>query len=142
MRNFRIARIAAGRASAATPAATSLSRSFLSLALACSLIPLFAAGGCRKGEKHYSLQGEVISADPARGILVIKEDKIPGYMAAMTMSYIVADPRELRGLQPGDIVKGELVVSQENTKVTHIALVKKAKPAGPPASTPPPSKNE
>ena len=132
-----------GPGSTVRPAAYLSHRFTLWIVFALLLIPVLAVCGCRKSAaKHYAFQGEVVAADPAQGMLVIKEDEIPGYMSAMTMSYAAADPSDLRGLQPGDFVKGELVVSEESTKVRHIALVKNARPAEPAASLPRPEKKE
>jgi Cu/Ag efflux protein CusF len=115
----------------------------LFLSFAAFLLPVLLFAGCsKKKEKRYSVQGRVISVQQAQGILEINEDAIPGYMGAMPMSYVVADPAELRGLQPGDVVKADLVISNGIAKLENIAIVRKASPAELPPSASPPQKKE
>jgi protein SCO1/2 len=91
-----------------------------------ALICVGLAGGCQSApEKHYSIQGEVISADPAKKLLTVKHGDIPGLMPAMTMSYQVAEPKQIESLQPGDKISAELVVSENKGRLEKIVLVSK-----------------
>jgi protein SCO1/2 len=84
------------------------------------------AEGCQSApEKHYSIQGEVISADPAKKLLTVKHGDIPGLMPAMTMSYQVADPKQIEALQPGDKISADLVVSESKGRLEKIVLISK-----------------
>jgi Cu/Ag efflux protein CusF len=66
---------------------------FLILAV---LICLGFATGCQSApEKHYPIQGEVISSDAAKKLLTVKHGDIPGLMPAMTMTYQVAEPKQM-----------------------------------------------
>jgi Cu/Ag efflux protein CusF len=85
----------------------------------------FAAGCQSKPEKHYPIQGEVISADAANKLLTVKHGDIPGLMPAMTMTYQVAEPKQMETLQPGDEINADLVVSKNKGRLEKIALVSK-----------------
>jgi protein SCO1/2 len=90
------------------------------------LICLGFVAGCQSApEKHYSIQGEVISADPAKKLLTVKHGDIPGLMPAMTMTYQVAAPRDIESLQPGDKITADLVVSETKGRLEKIVVVSK-----------------
>jgi Cu/Ag efflux protein CusF len=130
------------RAAPPLPVRAFLRQGITLFALAAFLFPaLFLSACAKKAERHYSLQGKVVSVDSAQGILEIDEDEIPGYMAAMKMSYAVAHPDELRGLQPGDIVKAELVFPNGLAKLEKVTLVQKGAPVAP-LPAPAPEKKE
>ena len=61
-------------------------------------------------EKRYPITGEVISSDPARKILIVHHDEIPGYMPEMTMEFIVA-AGDLAIAQPGMRIRAEMIPS-------------------------------
>jgi protein SCO1/2 len=92
-------------------------------------VVLICAGigvGCRSApEKHFSIQGEVISADPAKKLITVKHGDIPGLMPAMTMTYQVAEPKQIETLQPGDKITADLVVSDSKGRLEKIELVSK-----------------
>jgi len=102
------------------------------MALLLGFLACLAAACQSEPEKHYSLQAEVISVGAPRELIVVKHGEIPGLMPAMTMSYAVADAREIENLQPGDKITADLVVSESKGRLEKIALVSKAnaKPAG------------
>jgi protein SCO1 len=90
------------------------------------LICLGFAAGCHSApEKHYPIQGEVISADPAKKLITVKHGDIPGLMPAMTMTYQVAAPKEIETLQPGDKITADLVVSETKGRLEKIVVVSK-----------------
>jgi protein SCO1/2 len=90
------------------------------MALICTA---FAAGCQSAPEKHYPIQGEVISADTANKLLTVKHGDIPGLMPAMTMTYQVAEPKQMQTLQPGDKITADLVVSENKGRLEKIAVV-------------------
>jgi len=96
---------------------------FLSfLILVCGLLGV----GCQSApEKRYPIQAEVISSNPERQMITVKHGDVPGLMPAMTMSYMVADPKQIEGLGPGDKISAELVVSDSKGRLEHIVLVSK-----------------
>jgi protein SCO1/2 len=85
----------------------------------------FAAGCQSAPEKHYPIQGEVISIDPAKKLITVKHGDIPGLMPAMTMTYQVAEPKQIETLQPGDKITADLVVSESKGRLEKIVLVSK-----------------
>ena len=76
-------------------------------------------------EKHYPIQAEVISTDSAHKLITVKHGDIPGLMPAMTMTYQVAEPRQIETLQPGDKITADLVVSESKGRLEKIELVSK-----------------
>ena len=85
----------------------------------------FAAGCQSAPEKHYPIQGEVISADAPKKLLTVKHGDIPGLMPAMTMTYQVAEPKQMETLQPGDKITADLVVSENKGRLEKIGVVSK-----------------
>jgi len=85
----------------------------------------FAAGCQSAPEKHYPIQGEVISVDEGKKLITVKHGDIPGLMPAMTMTYQVAEPKQIESLQPGDKIAADLVVSESKGRLETIALVGK-----------------
>jgi protein SCO1 len=84
------------------------------------------AAGCQSApEKHYPIQGEVISVDAGKKLIMVKHGDIPGLMPAMTMTYQVAEPKQLETLQPGDKIAADLVVSESKGRLEKIVLVSK-----------------
>lgn len=86
-----------------------------------------------KGAKRYVLTGRVVSVDKPTQSLNVDGDAIPGFMAAMTMSYQVKDGSALDKLSPGDQIKAEIVVGDEGAYLENIVVTKKATTtSGPP----------
>src|SRR5258708_25464677 len=67
----------------------------------------FAAGCQSAPEKHYPIQGEVISVEVGKKLITVKHGDIPGLMPAMTMMYQVAEPKQIETLQAGAKVTSE-----------------------------------
>ncbi|HYE30307.1 MAG TPA: SCO family protein [Methylomirabilota bacterium] len=60
----------------------------------------------------YQVRGIIQRFDDDESV-VIKHEEIPGYMQAMTMPFDVKDTNELAGLQPGDVVRFNLVITSD-----------------------------
>ena len=58
-------------------------------------------------------------------MITVKHGDIPGLMPAMTMSYMVANPKEIEKLGPGDKITADLVVSESKGRLEKIVLVSK-----------------
>lgn len=62
-------------------------------------------------ERRFPLTGKVVSADPAKSVMVVSHDEVVGYMPAMTMEFKVS-----RGdaslAKPGARIRAELVVEK------------------------------
>jgi protein SCO1 len=90
--------------------------------------------GCQRAhEKHYPVQGEVISVDVPTQMIMLKHGDIPGFMPAMTMDYKVADAKQMAELKPGDTISADLVVRENIGHLEKIVVLTKAAP--PPAAT-------
>ena len=83
-------------------------------------------------EKRYALQAEVISLDGLHKLITVKHGDIPGLMPTMTMTYTVADPRQIEKLQPGDTISADLVVSDTKGWLEKIVLIAKSSGQPPP----------
>jgi Cu/Ag efflux protein CusF len=76
--------------------------------------------------KRYPLTGRVVSVDKPTQSMNVDGDAIPGFMAAMTMSYQVKDASVLDKLSPGDQIKAEIVVANDGAYLENVVLAQKA----------------
>jgi len=86
----------------------------------CLMIVVLAAAlaGCRAAPapvnvREFPLTGQVLTIKPDRTEARVKHDDVKGFMDAMTMDFIVKDPKQLEGLQPGDLIAATLVITDE-----------------------------
>jgi len=103
----------------------------------CLAFSLSACG--RSDERTFTLQGQVLSLEPARKLLTVKHEEIKGFMPAMTMPYEVRDTRLLDGLAPGDLINATLVVVSNGAYLSAIKKVGQAPLEKPPPEAPNPS---
>ena len=84
------------------------------------LVP--AIGACGRGgePKTHTVRGQVATVLKEGGELVVDHEDVPGYMPAMQMTLVVADPAEARGLQPGDKVRFTLHVAERGAWIDGI----------------------
>lgn len=61
--------------------------------------------------------------------VVIAHEEIPDYMVAMTMDFDVKDKAELKGLQPGDYLAFQMVVTKDDGWIENLRKVPGAPPA-------------
>jgi Cu/Ag efflux protein CusF len=76
--------------------------------------------------KRYKLTGRVVSIDKAAHSINVDGEEIPGFMAAMTMSYQVKDSGVLEKLSPGDQIKAEIVMGNDGVYLEDIVPAEKA----------------
>jgi protein SCO1/2 len=107
-------------------------RTFVILA-AGILSSVLAGCEAKPEEKHYPIQAEVIAIELPKKLITVKHGDIPGLMPAMTMSYVIAIPKEAESLAPGDKITADLVVSNYKARIEKIVLLEKAKPNPTPA---------
>jgi len=87
--------------------------------------------------RTYELVGQILTVGPDRRGVVVKHDDIPGFMPAMTMTYLVKDPVVLDGRVAGDLVKATLKVSGGEAWLTEITKTGEAPlPADAPEKVP------
>ncbi len=78
-------------------------------------------------DQTYTLTGRVISKQPATQQLIIDNDDIPGFMAAMTMPYAVKDPDGFQRVQPADVIRADVIVEQPGKFwLEHVTVIGKA----------------
>src|SRR3954471_17943817 len=107
------------------------------LPVALCLCLLLAVTACTKTDQRtFTLQGQVLSLEPARKQLTVKHEEIKGFMPAMTMPYDVRDEKLLNGLSPGDLVNATLVVVSNGAYLSSIRKVGEAPLEKPPAEAP------
>jgi Cu/Ag efflux protein CusF len=90
------------------------------LGLSC-LITMPPASAQNAGKKSYTFRGVVQSVDAKAGRLTVANEKIEGWMDAMTMGYAVDKPEELKGVKAGD--KIEATVYDGDYKLYNIKVV-------------------
>ena len=83
--------------------------------------------GCHNSTATYTLTGRVIGKQPGTQQLIIDNDNIPGFMAAMTMPYAVKDPEGFQRVQPADVIRADVIVEQPGKFwLEHLAIIGKA----------------
>lgn len=107
------------------------------------LFALLFATGCKpeasaptpsvSTNQTYAVRGVVQAIAPDLRHATIQHEKIPGYMAAMTMDFSVRDTNELNGLAPGDEIAFTLVVTADDDWIEHLQRVGKTAVTNAPA---------
>ncbi len=84
------------------------------------LLSVFLFTACQKTDtqtasadaKRYPIKGKVVSVDKANKKAVIEHEEIPGFMEAMTMSFLIKEDWVWNDLTPGSDIRAELVVDE------------------------------
>lgn len=71
--------------------------------------------------KVYDVTGKVVSLDPAKKVVTLDHEDIPGFMKAMTMEFPVADAKLLDGMKAGDAVRGTITADGGSYAITSLA---------------------
>ena len=98
---------------------------FLSLTLALLLAVTFITAQTKSGKKSYVFKGTVIEVDAGTKNLTVANEKIEGWMDAMTMKYEVDNPDILKQLKKGDRI--EATVYDGDTKLYKVRLAAPAR---------------
>jgi protein SCO1/2 len=77
------------------------------------------------------VNGLVKELEPDGKTVVIQHEAVSNYMAAMTMPFEVRDPKELRGLKPGDAISFRLIVTSKEGWIEGITRRQKSAEALP-----------
>lgn len=93
------------------------------MALAILLAVTLALG--QNAKKSYVFKGTVTDVEASSKKLVVANENIPGWMAAMTMNYEVDDPGVLKTLKKGDRI--EATVYDGDTKLYKVKVVAQPK---------------
>jgi len=86
------------------------------------VIVALMALACSKAEKprQYVLRGYVVRLDPNTNLASIHNEKIEGWMDAMTMQYPVEDRKEYLALRKGEKITATVNVSNEGFWLTNV----------------------
>jgi protein SCO1/2 len=76
--------------------------------------------------KKYHLEGTVVSIDRQQKRVIVDGKDIPGFMAAMTMPYPVADDQTLDRVKPGDQITADIVATGSDYHLDNVVVAKKA----------------
>ena len=68
--------------------------------------------------RRYEMVGQIMAVRPDTREVEVKHNDIPGFMPAMTMTYIVKDAAVLQGRTPGDLITATLMVSPGDAWLT------------------------
>jgi protein SCO1/2 len=109
-----------------------MSRSLCPRALAAALVVIIAAACGSSDRREYTLQGQILTLSPTGLEASIKHEEIPGFMAAMTMSYKVRDKAEFAELKPGDLITSTLVIVSNDAYLKDVRKVGEAPLEAPP----------
>ena len=97
-----------------------------SLAIASCLIT------CHKEQplpqQRYDLRGKVVAVDANTGTVTVAHQSIPGYMGAMTMSFIVKDRWAFKVLKPGQSISATLVIEGDHSWLEGLVVTEEGKP--------------
>ena len=96
-----------------------------------------SAQAAAPGRRTFVVNGLVKELEPDGKTVVIQHEAVSNYMGAMTMPFEVHDPKELRGLKPGDAISFHLVVTSNEGWVEDIAHRQIPAAAAPPAPAAP-----
>jgi protein SCO1/2 len=99
--------------------------------LLCGL--LLALAGCKPASststtatatnQTFAVRGVIQQIPPDLRHVTIKHEKIPGYMAAMTMDFSVRDTNALAGFAPGDEITFTLVVTADDDWIENLKKI-------------------
>ena len=70
--------------------------------------------------QKYDANGILIQVDQSHQTITVSCKEIPGYMAAMTMSFPVRDPKTLDHLEPGTAIDFSLVVDKNSSYADNV----------------------
>ena len=79
-----------------------------------------SASSTAPAAKVYDVKGKVVSLDPAKKVVTLDHEDIPGLMKAMKMEFAVEDAAVLDGLAAGDRVTGKLKADGGSYVVTSL----------------------
>jgi protein SCO1/2 len=82
----------------------------LALAVASCGGPATHAGASTEGAKRYALRGQIVRLEDGGKIVVVRHQKIEGWMDAMTMEFPVRDSRDAESLHAGDQITATVFV--------------------------------
>jgi len=103
------------------------------------MVPAACSKKAAPQPRRYQLVGKVVSVDKDHAILLVDGKEIVGFMTAMTMPYPVRDAKSLAGLNAGDEITADVVVTDGgDAYLENIVVTKKSDGKGPTGTSNPP----
>lgn len=88
-----------------------------------ALCAFLSTSACSAPEaREYPLKGQIIAVKPDTHELTISHEDIPGLMPGMVMTFRAADPREMEGREPGQVITATLVVHDTHSDLKDIVV--------------------
>ena len=78
-------------------------------------------------QQRFDLQGTVVAVNKNEGSVTVAHKAIPGYMAAMTMDYLLKDKWAFDALKPGQTIHATLVVASDHAWLEGIVISEEGK---------------
>jgi protein SCO1/2 len=104
-----------------------------------AIVPAACSKKAAPQPRRYQLVGKVVSVDTDHAILLVDGKEIVGFMTAMTMPYPVRDAKSLAGLNAGDEITADVVVTDGgDAYLENIVVTKKSDGKGPTGTSNPP----
>ncbi len=79
-------------------------------------------------QRRFDLRGKVVAVDTNAGTVAVAHHAIPGYMGAMTMSFIVKDRWAFKVLKPGQSITATLVIEGDHSWLEGLVVTEEGKP--------------
>ena len=79
-------------------------------------------------QQRYDLRGKVVAVDANAGMVTVAHQSIPGYMGAMTMSFVVKDVWAFKVLKPGQSITATLVIEGDHSWLEGLVVTEEGKP--------------
>ena len=92
------------------------------LVLAVLVVQGYSCGSKKPAGQRYDLKGKVVSVDRSLKTATIAHEAIPGFMDAMTMSFVVKDDWAMPVLAPGQTLRATLVVDGADSWIEGIVI--------------------
>jgi Cu/Ag efflux protein CusF len=86
--------------------------------------PVASSAPAAAEAKRYHLEGTVVSIDRQQKRVIVDAKDIPGFMAAMTMPYPVADDQTLDRVKPGDQIAADVIAAGSDYHLDNVVVVK------------------
>ncbi len=95
------------------------------VAILTALIAWVFSTGCqRTPDRRFDIAGKVVSVNKDQKQVTLAHEKIPGYMDAMTMPFVVGDDWAMSVLAPGQTVEATLVVRKDRSWIEGLRISK------------------
>jgi protein SCO1/2 len=96
-----------------------------------ALSMIFGLAACQtekpSPQQRFELRGKVVAINKSEGTVTLAHEAIPGYMAAMTMTFALKDKWAFDVLKPGQTLRATLVVASDRAWLEEIVVTDEAR---------------